>query len=212
MTAENEIDRTERLITEALYADGGWLDQKQIRQATGLPMSRVENFTLSMALEDKIDRRLVNGDRTQEFRALTGQAAGPPVDDHEYDEGAEAARRGDWTPQEFAAQSASWRAGYAAARLPAAEAHAPLSLLNLTGQGVRTMITCSCGWGPGSQAGVGSRTLNNAHLAHRRRRGLSGNPDTVFGEGPWAGQTWDAWYAAHRDEGLDPYTGLPRAF
>jgi DNA-binding IclR family transcriptional regulator len=66
----NEFERTENLIIEALAADGGWLDQRQIRRDTGLPMSRVENFTLSMALEGKISRRLVDGDHTQQFRSL----------------------------------------------------------------------------------------------------------------------------------------------
>ena len=39
------------------------------------------------------------------------------IDDHEYDEGYEAARCGDWTLSEVAAQSASWQAGYRAGQV-----------------------------------------------------------------------------------------------
>ena len=35
-----------------------------------------------------------------------------PVDDHEWDEGCEAYRRGGWYAEEIASQSASWQAGY----------------------------------------------------------------------------------------------------
>jgi hypothetical protein len=66
----DEIDRTERMIIKALQESGSWMDQKQIRKATGLPMSRVENFTLTMAIDEKIDRRLSDNHETQLFRAL----------------------------------------------------------------------------------------------------------------------------------------------
>jgi hypothetical protein len=69
-----EAERVEGLIIGALRAGGGWMDQKQIRKATGQPMSRVENFTLSMALENKIARRLVNDGHTPQFRALDPEA------------------------------------------------------------------------------------------------------------------------------------------
>jgi prevent-host-death family protein len=47
---------------------------------------------------------------------LTELADRYPVDDHEYDEGYEAARRGDWAPAEVTAQSPSWQLGHEAGR------------------------------------------------------------------------------------------------
>lgn len=95
--------------------------------------------------------------------------------------------------------------------MPAAADHAPMSVLNLTGRGIRTMVTCSCGWVPRSAPGAAS-TMSNAHAAHRRAKGLprANYAATVFGEGPWAGLTWDAWYAQHGGKDLDPYTGNQR--
>ena len=71
MTARemNEIQRTEEAIFAALRESGKWMTQRQIRKATGLPMSRVENFTLSLALEDRIGRTLTPDHRTQLFRS-----------------------------------------------------------------------------------------------------------------------------------------------
>jgi hypothetical protein len=71
----NESDRTEHLIIEALRTAGDWMDQKQIRKATGLPVRRVENFTLSMALEGKIERTLSPDHRTQLFRVAADAPA-----------------------------------------------------------------------------------------------------------------------------------------
>ena len=95
-----------------------------------------------------------------------------------------------------------------AVRMPAAAAHAPLSVLNRTGHGIRTMVVCSCEWMPAKGPERGS-TKNNAHMAHRRKTGLprASYPATVLGEGPWMGLTWDDWYAENGGDGMDPYTG-----
>lgn len=95
--------------------------------------------------------------------------------------------------------------------LPAPDEHAPLSVINTTGSGIRTVVTCSCGWKPAKGPDRGS-TMNNGHMAHRRSKGLprADYAGTVFGEGPWAGWTWNEWYAQHGGQGLDPYTGQPR--
>jgi hypothetical protein len=66
----NEVERTEHVIIAALQAAGDWMNQRQIRKATGLPERRVENFTLSMALEGKIQRTLTPDKQTQLFRPL----------------------------------------------------------------------------------------------------------------------------------------------
>lgn len=73
--AERERERrtpegTERIITRALEANGGWMNQREIRNATGLPETRVVNFTLSMALEGKIRRTLTEDKHTQLFAAF----------------------------------------------------------------------------------------------------------------------------------------------
>jgi len=95
--------------------------------------------------------------------------------------------------------------------MPAPAGHAPLSVLNRTGQGIRTMIVCSCEWMP-AKAPAAASTMSNAHMAHRRKQGMprADYAAVVFGEGPWMGLTWDEWYAEHGDEGTDPYTGQPR--
>lgn len=98
-----------------------------------------------------------------------------------------------------------------AVKMPTAADHAPLSVLNRTGRGIRTMTVCSCEWVP-AKAPESSRTMHNSHMAHRRKHGLprADYPATVFGEGPWMGLTWDEWYDAHGDENVDPYTGSTR--
>jgi hypothetical protein len=92
--------------------------------------------------------------------------------------------------------------------LPAEAEHAPVSMLNRTGSGIRTVVTCSCGWKPRTAPDRAS-TMNSAHMAHRRSKGLprADYNATVMGEGPWAGLTWDAWHAEHGGQGIDPYTG-----
>jgi len=88
--------------------------------------------------------------------------------------------------------------------MPAPAAHAPISMLNRTGSGIRTIIICSCGWTPSKAPERGS-TMHNAHDAHRRAHGLRKDtcPADVYGEGPAKGLTWDQWYAAN--PGLDPF-------
>lgn len=95
--------------------------------------------------------------------------------------------------------------------MPTAADHAPLSVLNRTGQGIRTMIVCSCEWMP-AKAPERASTRNSAHMAHRRKMGLprSDYSTTVFGEGPWMGLTWDEWYEQHGGPDIDPYTGSTR--
>ena len=95
--------------------------------------------------------------------------------------------------------------------MPQASDHAPLSVLNRTGQGIRTMIVCSCEWMP-AKAPVASSTMNNSHMAHRRKHGMprADYSATVFGEGPWMGLTWDEWYGQHGGQDIDPYTGAQR--
>jgi len=97
--------------------------------------------------------------------------------------------------------------------MPQAAAHAPLSILNRTGLGIRTMIVCSCEWMPARASERGS-TRVNAHMAHRRKLGLPrwDYSREVFGEGPWMGLTWDEWYAKHGGQSIDPYTGEVREF
>lgn len=99
---------------------------------------------------------------------------------------------------------------HVAKAMPAAEDHAPLSVVNRTGRGIATMTACSCGW-PGRASERGS-TAHNSHMAHRRKLGLPrfDYSAVVFGEGPWMGLTWNEWYAAHGDENVSPYTGLKR--
>jgi hypothetical protein len=97
--------------------------------------------------------------------------------------------------------------------LPAPASHAPLSILNHTGTGIRTMVTCSCGATP-AKAPASMSVLNNSHMAHRRKLGFprADYTATVFGEGPWTGWTWDEQYKQRNDSNrnLDPYTGNPR--
>lgn len=99
-----------------------------------------------------------------------------------------------------------------AVKMPAAADHAPLSVLNRTGRGIRTTIVCSCEWMP-AKAPAAASTMNNSHMAHRRKQGMprADYSATVFGEGPWMGLTWDEWHDAHGDENVDPYTGMSRA-
>lgn len=94
--------------------------------------------------------------------------------------------------------------------LPASADHAPLSIRNRTGAGVRSMITCSCGWEP-RKASEAASTMHNSHMAHRRHLRLppADYTATVFGEGPWAGWTWDEWYEVHGGQNLDAHTGQP---
>jgi hypothetical protein len=95
--------------------------------------------------------------------------------------------------------------------LPLPAEHAPLSVLNRSGSGIRTMTVCSCEWMP-ARPPASSRTAHNAHAAHRKSKGL-GRADysrTVFGEGPHAGLTWDEWYEEFGGQGTDPYTGTRR--
>jgi len=66
------------------------------------------------AVQGRITYATSNGRRVAAVVPLTELTRKLPVDDHEYDEGYEAARRGDWTPAEVAAQSASWRLGHEA--------------------------------------------------------------------------------------------------
>jgi hypothetical protein len=93
-----------------------------------------------------------------------------------------------------------------AKQMPAAEDHAPISVLNRTGRGIRTTIVCSCEWMP-AKAPVSASTRSNAHMAHRRKKGMprADYAATVLGEGPGMGLTWDEWHASNA--GLDPYTG-----
>lgn len=95
--------------------------------------------------------------------------------------------------------------------MPAPADHAPLSVLNRTGHGIRTMDACSCEWMPAKGPAAG-RLMHNAHIAHRRSKGLPrfDYSQEVFGEGPWAGWTWDEWYAEHGGCDVDPYTGKVR--
>ena len=68
-----------------------------------------------------------------EWEELPEENTGPPaalaaeieIDDHEYDEGFEARRRGDWAAAEAAAQSVSWRLGWDAAGTPGQPGTAP---------------------------------------------------------------------------------------
>jgi len=98
---------------------------------------------------------------------------------------------------------------------PAASDHAPLSVLNRTGTGIRTSVVCSCEWMP-KHAPVSMSTMYNAHIAHRRKHGMPrfDYRHVVFGEGPWMGLTWDEWYAEHGggEKSIDPYTGNVREF
>lgn len=92
--------------------------------------------------------------------------------------------------------------------MPPAADHAPLSVLNRTGCGIRTTVICSCEWMP-AKAPVAMSTMYSAHMAHRRKHGMprADYSRTVFGEGPWMGLTWDEWHAQHGGQDIDPYTG-----
>ena len=95
--------------------------------------------------------------------------------------------------------------------MPKPQDHAPLSVLNRTGKGIRTMTICSCEWQP-AKAPESSRTRTNAHAAHVRKLGLP-KADyrlEVFGEGPNMGLTWDEWYETYGGQDIDPYTGKVR--
>jgi hypothetical protein len=95
--------------------------------------------------------------------------------------------------------------------MPAPADHAPISILNRTGRGIRTMTVCSCEWMP-AKAAERSQTRQNAHMAHRRSKGMprADYSAEVFGEGPWMGLTWDEWYKTHGGTGIDPYSGEVR--
>lgn len=98
--------------------------------------------------------------------------------------------------------------------MPAADDHLPISILNRRGRGLRTMTVCSCEWQPRNPP-ERSSTACNAHMAHRRAKGLprlDNYAGEVFGEGPWMGLTWNDWYAVHGGNDLDPYTGKIRRF
>lgn len=92
--------------------------------------------------------------------------------------------------------------------MPTEAEHAPLSVRNRSGSGIRTMIICSCDWVPTKAPDRGS-TRSNAHKVHRRKHGLppADYNKVVFGEGPWMGLTWDEWSAQHGGQDIDPYTG-----
>lgn len=100
---------------------------------------------------------------------------------------------------------------HTAAAMPAAADHAPVSILNRTGQGIATVVACSCGWKP-AKGSVRGSTRDNGHMAHRRSKGLprADYSRTVFGEGPWAGLTWDEWYERFGGQDINPYTGERR--
>ena len=90
--------------------------------------------------------------------------------------------------------------------LPPAEAHEPVTLINRTGAGCRTVVACSCGLGP--HKGTGARDRRRWHDGHRRGLGqIPAGSEPVFGEGPFTGWTWDEWYATYAGLDIDPYTG-----
>lgn len=98
--------------------------------------------------------------------------------------------------------------------MPSPAVHEPISILNRTGKGVRTLIVCSCEWQP-DDPGEYYMDMVTQHELHRIRHGLPffDYSKVVFGEGPWMGLTWDEWYHGHRpagDHNLDPYTGVSR--
>lgn len=99
--------------------------------------------------------------------------------------------------------------------LPSPAAHARMSELNRTGRGIRTIVTCSCGWRP-SRAPESGSSRSRAWETHRRSAGVPvtdhDRGTEVFGEGPWAGWTWDEWYEVHGGRDIDPYTGVARVF
>lgn len=92
--------------------------------------------------------------------------------------------------------------------LPAPGEHAPLMVLNRTGRGLRTMTVCSCGQRP-TRAPGHMNAMFASHMAHRRGLKLprADYSMEVFGEGPWAGWTWNEWQAQFGGDGTDPFTG-----
>jgi hypothetical protein len=97
--------------------------------------------------------------------------------------------------------------------MPSPADHAPVSVLNRFGRGIRTMTVCSCEWMPAKPPERAS-TRANAHAAHRRSLGLprADYAGEVFGEGPWMGLSWDEWYSEFGGKDIDPYTGEKREF
>jgi hypothetical protein len=92
-----------------------------------------------------------------------------------------------------------------------AEDHMPVAFLNRTGEGMRTLNGCSCGW-KAKKASPRMSTMFNAHMAHLRSVGAPPRDDysiEVYGEGPAKGLTWNQWYASHPGE--DPFGERPKA-
>jgi len=95
--------------------------------------------------------------------------------------------------------------------LPGPDEHAPLSVLNRTGHGLRAMTVCSCGQRP-ARAPEHANAMFASHMAHRRRLSLprADYSREVLGEGPWAGWTWNEWHAQFGGGDADPFTGENR--
>jgi len=80
--------------------------------------------------------------------------------------------------------------------------HAPVTVLNRAGDGIRTFTGCVCGEGRPKTPPQSMRTSSTAYLAHLRKLGIR-RPDNlahaVYIEGPATGMTWDEWYAETKD-------------
>lgn len=98
--------------------------------------------------------------------------------------------------------------------LPSPESHIPLSVVNDTGHGIRSLYVCSCGERPKKGSSRGS-TMHVWHDNHRRKLGLEKFDivwdQTVYGPGSVAeGLTWRQWREMWPT--FDPYTGDPDSY
>jgi hypothetical protein len=85
--------------------------------------------------------------------------------------------------------------------------HQPVIWFNRSGQGVRMLEGCTCGW-KAKKGSLRGSTVWNMHMAHLRSVGAPPRhdySDARYAEGAAKGLIWAEWYALH--PGGDPFEG-----